>query len=79
MVVENNEEIKKALKSSVFYRTCDCGPTHINCMTAKEWMISQIGVWQFLYEKRDVRNKNLHPIRKRNYDLGDCSVIGSAA
>lgn len=61
MVVENNEEIKKALKSSVFYRTCDCGPTHINCMTAKEWMISQIGVWQFLYEKRDVRNKNLHP------------------
>lgn len=61
MVVENNEEIKKTLKSSVFNRTCSCGPTNINCMTAKEWMVSQIGVWQFLYEKRDVRNKNQHP------------------
>jgi len=30
-------------------------------MTAKEWMVSQIGVWQFLYEKRDVRDKNKHP------------------
>lgn len=42
-------------------RTCDCPPTHINCMTAKEWMKSQIGVWQFTYEGRDIRNKELHP------------------
>jgi len=42
-------------------RTCCCQPTHINCLTAKEWMKSQIGVWQFYYESRDVRNKNLHP------------------
>lgn len=42
-------------------RTCSCPPTHINCLTAKEWMKSQIGVWQFYYESRDVRNKNLHP------------------
>ncbi len=27
-------------------RTCQCGPTHINCMTAKEWLKSQLGVWQ---------------------------------
>lgn len=33
----------------------------MNCMTAKEWMKSQIGVWQFNYERRDVRNKSLHP------------------
>lgn len=42
-------------------RTCDCGKTHINCMTAKEWLKSQLGVWQFYYEKRDIRKKDLHP------------------
>ena len=42
-------------------RTCDCGYTHINCMTAKDWLKSQIGVWQFYYEARDVRDKSLHP------------------
>ena len=42
-------------------RTCDCGKTHINCMTAKEWLKSQLGVWQFTYEKRDIRKKDLHP------------------
>lgn len=44
-----------------FQRTCQCPPTHINCMTAKEWMKSQLGVWQFFYEKRDIRDKSLHP------------------
>lgn len=42
-------------------RTCDCKPTHINCMTAKEWLKSQLGVWQFFYEKRDIRDKKVHP------------------
>lgn len=42
-------------------RTCDCKPTNINCMTAKEWLKSQIGVWQFYYEKRDIRDKKIHP------------------
>jgi DNA modification methylase len=30
-------------------------------MTAKEWMRSQVGVWQFNYEARDIRDKDLHP------------------
>lgn len=30
-------------------------------MTAKEWIKNQLGVWQFLYEKRDIRDKSLHP------------------
>jgi DNA modification methylase len=30
-------------------------------MDAKSWMKSQIGVWQFFYEKRDVRDKEIHP------------------
>ena len=57
-------------ESSAFYRTklpightrtCDCKPNHLNCMTAKEWLKSQIGVWQFSYEGRDVRDKKVHP------------------
>lgn len=45
-----------------YQRTCvSCGPTHINCMTPKEWMKSQLGVWQFGFEKRDIRDKSLHP------------------
>lgn len=42
-------------------RICDCGPTNINCLTAKEWLKCQLGVWQFNYEGRDIRDKNLHP------------------
>lgn len=44
-----------------FKRICDCPDGHINCMTAKEWLKSQIGVWQFYYESRDIRDKNIHP------------------
>lgn len=42
-------------------RTCSCPGNHLNCMTAKEWIKSQLGVWQFNYEGRDIRDKNLHP------------------
>ena len=42
-------------------RLCDCPPKHLNCLTAKEWMKRQIGVWQFAYEARDVRDKSIHP------------------
>jgi len=30
-------------------------------LTAKEWMISQVAVWEFFYKKRDIRDKNVHP------------------
>ncbi|PMP84280.1 MAG: DNA methyltransferase [Caldisericum exile] len=30
-------------------------------MTPKEWIKNQLGVWQFNYEGRDIRDKNLHP------------------
>ena len=42
-------------------RTCNCKPSHINCMAAKEWLKSQLGVWQFNYEARDIRKKDIHP------------------
>lgn len=30
-------------------------------MTAKDWLKNQLGVWEFYYEKRDIRDKNVHP------------------
>jgi len=43
-------------------RVCvECGPTHINCLTAKEWLKCQLGVWEFFFEKRDIRDKEKHP------------------
>ncbi len=44
-----------------FEKTCGCGGNNINCLTAKEWMKNQLGVWEFYYEKRDIRDKELHP------------------
>lgn len=42
-------------------RLCNCPENHLNCMTAKEWVKAQIGVWEVFYEGRDVRDKEIHP------------------
>jgi DNA modification methylase len=42
-------------------RTCQCPPNHLNCLTPKEWVKSQLGVWQVHYSGNDVRNKAIHP------------------
>ena len=42
-------------------RLCDCPPKHLNCLTAKDWIKRQIGVWQFAYERRDIRDRQAHP------------------
>ena len=42
-------------------RTCNCPSNHINCLTAKEWMHHQVALWEFFYEKRDIRDKEIHP------------------
>jgi len=60
MIFEGDSLHRKKLEITPS-RMCNCKPTHINCMTAKEWLKSQLGVWQFSYEKRDVRDKNVHP------------------
>ena len=44
-----------------FNKTCNCAPTHINCLAAKEWIKNQLGVWRFAYEARDIRDKSVHP------------------
>ncbi len=42
-------------------RTCNCPSNHINCLNAKEWMHHQVALWEFFYEKRDIRDKEIHP------------------
>lgn len=44
-----------------FHKTCSCEPTHINCLQAKDWLKSQLGVWKFSFEARDIRDKEVHP------------------
>jgi len=67
----SNNVLPRAIKDiHLFYRTkiaigtqrtCACPPNHLNCLPAKEWLKSQIGVWQFSYESRDIRDKKVHP------------------
>ena len=76
MVIDTNpEESQTLLTKAVFPhdtlhrcllpitgdRVCECKASHLNCLTAKEWIKNQLGVWQFSYERRDVRNKKAHP------------------
>jgi DNA modification methylase len=42
-------------------RTCNCQSNHLNCLTAGEWLKCMMGVWQFAYEGRDIRDKSIHP------------------
>lgn len=43
------------------HRLCDCPKGYLSCIEAKDWMKNQIGVWQFMYEPRDARDKKVHP------------------
>jgi DNA modification methylase len=52
---------QKKLLNINFTRTCECKENHLNCLTAKEWLKSQLGVWTFNYKKRDIRDKKIHP------------------
>jgi DNA modification methylase len=42
-------------------KTCSCPDNHINCLTAKEWVRGMVAVWELYYEKRDIRDKDIHP------------------
>ncbi|EIK82636.1 adenine-specific DNA methylase [Gardnerella vaginalis 1500E] len=42
-------------------RLCDCKKGFLSCIEARDWMKNQIGVWQFMYEPRDIRDRNVHP------------------
>jgi len=73
--ISNNDFLEECLPLAIFpgdpyfsqklplnhLRTCNCQPNHLNCLTAKEWLKCQLGVWQFFYESRDIRDKKAHP------------------
>jgi DNA modification methylase len=54
-----------------YVKTCDCPPSHISCISAKEWVKSQViirefpitedEIKEFYYESRDIRDKDVHP------------------
>lgn len=67
-----DQTIENGKKLNINYvKTCDCSPTHISCITAKEWVKSQVTIQQFpmpedeikefYYASRDIRDKDVHP------------------
>ncbi len=44
-----------------FKKTCSCPDSHINCLSPKEWVKGQVAIWELYYEKRDIRDKDIHP------------------
>jgi len=42
-------------------RICNCLPSHIGCSTAKDWVRGMVTIQPFFYEKRDIRDKDVHP------------------
>jgi DNA modification methylase len=53
-------EITKPLNIR-YVKTCDCPTNHISCVTSKEWVRGMVGIHEFFYAGRDIRDKNLHP------------------
>jgi len=53
-------EIRKPLDIG-YIRTCECPPSHISCLTAKEWVKGMVTIQPFYYTSRDIRDKNIHP------------------
>lgn len=60
VVREGNSKYRSQIDLS-YTRTCECSPKHINCISAKEWIKNQLGIWQVAYSGKDIRDKNLHP------------------
>jgi len=44
-----------------YKKICSCPTSHINCLSPKEWLKNQIAIWEFYYEGRDIRDKEIHP------------------
>src|SRR3990170_7118206 len=58
MVVESQPREKLDIGSE---RACACPTSRLSCLSAKQWIKNQLGVWQFNYERRDIRDKQVHP------------------
>jgi len=59
---KNELPLKRNKKLDIpFKKICNCPSNHINCLNAKRWMKYQVAIWEFSYEKRDIRDKSIHP------------------
>ncbi len=61
LAINEKSQFYRSVVAIIHTKTCDCKPNHLNCLTGKEWLKSQFGVWQFFYEGRDIKDKNIHP------------------
>ena len=62
-IEESSVDKMRRKKLDISYmKSCECLTNHINCLTAKEWVKSQVAIWEFFYEKRDIRDKSIHPV-----------------
>jgi len=60
----NNKILDRNVSKKIemeFKRTCSCPDNHLNCLTPKEWIKGQVAIWELYYEKRDIREKDIHP------------------
>ena len=60
-VIYEGDDLFQRKLPIMFKRICQCKPNNLNCLSPKEWLKSQVGVWQFFYEGRDIRDKKIHP------------------
>lgn len=44
-----------------YEKLCQCPDNHINCLTPKDWLKHQVALWEFYYENRDIRDRDIHP------------------
>ncbi len=44
-----------------YKKTCNCTGKRISCVNGKEWTKGMVAIKEFFYEKRDIRDKNIHP------------------
>lgn len=61
LMKDSSEHLKNDYININYQRTCSCPIKKLSCIEAKEWMKNQIGVWEFYYEARDIRDKKIHP------------------
>jgi len=55
-------EVYPSTKIEIGYRkTCSCPENYLSCISPKEWVKGQVAIWEFYYEKRDIREKEIHP------------------
>ena len=59
--MEQEIQIQNKKLNIDYKRNCNCGKTNINCLSPKEWLKNQVAVWEFFYESRDTRDKEIHP------------------